>query len=172
MKNFHDFFIEELKDIYNAEFQILKALPVMAKAVKSTQLKDAFLQHEAETQEQVQRLEKIGGLMKVDLKGRVCKAMQGLIEEGQEILKSPFEADTKDAALISAAQRIEHYEIAAYGSLKTYAKHLGLRDVAKLLEETLKEEGAADKKLTGIAEGGIFREGINTKACSHNCSCH
>ena len=167
MQNFYDFFVKELKDIYNSELQILKALPKMAKAAKSPKLKQAFLSHLEETKGQVKRLEKVGKLMKESLKGEVCKAMHGLLEEGEEILKTAFEKDTKDAALISAAQRVEHYEMAAYGCLKTYAKHLKMKEVEKLLKETLKEEGAADKKLTTIAEGGTFTTGVNTKACDH-----
>ncbi len=167
MKNFYDFFLKELKDVYNSELQILRALPKMAEAAKSSKLKQAFLHHQEETKEQVKRLEKIGKLMQEDLRGEVCNAMKGLIEEGKEVIESPYEEATKDAALISAAQRVEHYEIAAYGCLKTYAKHLELDEVRVLLEETLAEEAATDKKLTAIAEGGSFRSGINTKACGH-----
>jgi ferritin-like metal-binding protein YciE len=170
MQNFYDFFVKELKDIYNSELQLLRALPEMANAAKSVKLKEAFLNHLDETREQIQRLERIGEIMHQDLRGEVCKAMQGLIQEGQEILKTPFEEDTKDAALISAGQRIEHYEIAVYGCLKVYAKHLELEEVKDLLQDTLREEEAADKKLSTLAEGGLFRSGINTKACKH-CGC-
>lgn len=167
MKDFYDFFVRELQDIYSAEIQILKALPQMAQAAHSEKLRQAFQSHEEETKEQVKRLEEISRLLKINLQGVVCKAMQGLIQEGQEVLKMPFEADTRDAALISIAQRIEHYEIAVYGCLKTYAQHLEQAEVEDLLEETLSEESAADKKLTSIAEGSLFRAGINKKACSH-----
>lgn len=142
----------------------------MARASKSETLKEAFLQHLEETKAQVKRLERIGQIMQEDLRGEICYAMRGLIQEGEEILRTPFEEDTKDAALISAGQRIEHYEMAAYGCLKTYAKHLDLSEVEDLLAATLKEEGAADKKLSSLAEGGLFTSGINSKACSH-CGC-
>jgi ferritin-like metal-binding protein YciE len=170
MKNFYDFFVKELQDIYNSELQILQILPRMAQEAQSADLREAFLNHFEETREQVKRLEKIGILIKEDLRGELCKAMQGLVQEGQELLRTPFDEHTKDAALISAGQRIEHYEIAVYGCLKTYAHHLDLDEVESLLKETLKEEGAADKKLTTLAEGGLFHRGINKKAL-HDC-CH
>ena len=171
MKNFYDFFIEELKDVYSAELQLIEALPKMAQAAKSEKLKGAFLDHLEETKDQVDRLEEIGRILDINLDGKTCKAMRGLIQEAQDMIKTPFEDDTKDAALISSAQRVEHYEMAAYGCLKTYAKHLDLSDVEDLLDETLQEEGAADKKLTKIAEGTTFHSGINKKACT-SCGCH
>jgi ferritin-like metal-binding protein YciE len=167
MQNFYDFFVKELKDIYNSELQILKSLPEMEKAAKSVKLKEALHHHLEETKEQVRRLEKIGKILKKDLKGEVCKAMQGLTQEGKDLLKTPFEEDTKDAALISACQRIEHYEIAVYGCLKAYAKHLEIEEVEDLLKQTLAEEASADKKLTTLAEGGFFQSGINAKASEH-----
>lgn len=170
MKNFYDFFVKELQDVYNSELQLLQILPRMAQAAKATDLKEAFLHHLEETKNQVSRLEKIGKILKQDLRGELCKAMQGLVQEGQELLREPFEENTKDAALISAGQRIEHYEIAVYGCLKAYAHHLDLDEVETLLKETLKEEGAADKKLASLAEGGFFHAGINKKA-SKDCEC-
>jgi ferritin-like metal-binding protein YciE len=148
-------YIEELRDLYNAENQITKALPKMAKAATSPELKQAFEMHLEETQGQIGRLEQIFEALGESPKGKTCKAMQGLVEEGEEILKAKADPMVRDAALIAAAQRVEHYEIAGYGTVRTYAKLLKEQKAAKLLQATLDEEGATDEKLTSLAEGGI-----------------
>jgi ferritin-like metal-binding protein YciE len=148
-------FIEELRDIYNGEKQILKALPRMAKAAESPQLQQAFTKHLKETEGQVQRLEKILRDLGEAVRGKQCKGIEGLIEEGKEKLEKEGEGAVIDAALIASAQKVEHYEIAAYGCLRTYAQLLGHDQAAKLLEQTLSEEEATDKKLTQLGQGGI-----------------
>jgi ferritin-like metal-binding protein YciE len=148
-------FIEELKDIYNGEKQILRALPRMAKAAESTELQQAFTKHLRETEGQVQRLERIFKDLGQAVRGKKCKGMEGLIEEGKEKMEEEGEPVVMDAALIASAQKVEHYEIATYGCLRTYAQLLGYSQAEKLLEQTLQEEEAADKKLTELGEGGI-----------------
>jgi len=142
---------DELKDLYNAEGQLLKALLKMAKAASSPALKKAFSSHLTETKGQVDRLETIGTLLKIKLTGKKCKAMEGLLEEGKEALEADGPVAVIDAALIGAAQRVEHYEIAAYGTARAFAEHLGNAKVAKLLQQTLDEESAADEKLSAIS---------------------
>ncbi|WP_254508204.1 ferritin-like domain-containing protein [Anatilimnocola floriformis] len=142
---------DEIKDIYNAENQLTKALPKMAKKAASESLADAFAAHLEETKRQIERLQKIGDLMGIKLTGKKCKAMEGLIEEGKEVLEEDGKSAVIDAALIGAAQRVEHYEIAAYGTAKAMAEHLGLEKVVKLLQQTLSEESACDEKLSSIA---------------------
>ena len=136
-------FVEELRDLYSAENQIIKALPKMAKAASAPQLKSAFEAHLTQTKEHVQRLETIFESLGKSPKGKTCKGMEGVIEEGDEMVKEDAEPAVKDAALISAAQRVEHYEMAGYGTVRTYAK---------LLQETLDEEGETDQKLSKLAE--------------------
>jgi ferritin-like metal-binding protein YciE len=148
-------FLEELKDIYNAEKQILRALPRMAKAAESPQLQQAFTKHLKETEGQVQRLERVFQALGQSARGKTCKGMQGLLEEGKEVLEKEGEAPVIDAALIASAQRVEHYEIAAYGCLRTYAQLLGYSEAEQLLQQTLQEEEATDKKLTQLGESGI-----------------
>jgi ferritin-like metal-binding protein YciE len=148
-------FLEELKDVYNAEKQILRALPKMAKAAESPELEKAFTQHLKETEGQVQRLERIFKELGQAARGKKCKGMEGLLEEGKEVLEEEGEPAVIDAALIASAQRVEHYEIAAYGCLRTYAGLLGYTDAERLLSETLKEEEAADQKLSQLGESGI-----------------
>jgi ferritin-like metal-binding protein YciE len=155
LNSLESLFIEELRDIYNGEKQILRALPKMAKAAESADLSQAFTKHLKETQGHVQRLEKILRELGQAVRGKQCKGMMGLLEEGKEKLEEDGEAAVLDAALIASAQKVEHYEIAAYGCLRTYAQLLGYDQVAKLLEQTLAEEEAADKKLTQLGEGGI-----------------
>lgn len=155
MKDLEDLFHDELKDIYDAEHQLLKALPKMAKAANSAKLKKAFEDHLAETETHVERLEEVFEIFGKKPTKKSCKAMKGLVEEGSEVIKEKADPDVKDAALIAAAQRVEHYEIAAYGCLRTYAGHLGLDDAKEILQTTLDEEGAADKKLTKLAESDI-----------------
>lgn len=145
-------FVEELKDIYDAEKQITKALPKMIKMARCTDLEGALNAHLEETQEQLRRLD--GILAQLDIRpGRKrCAGMQGIIEEGNHLLEEIDDEDAKDAAIVCSAQKVEHYEMAAYGCLRTWAQNLGYEDVAALLQETLDEEGEADKKLTDIAK--------------------
>ena len=152
--------VDELKDIYNAENQIIKALPKMAKAASSPELKRAFERHLEETKRQVERLDQIGEALDVRMSGKKCKGMEGLIEEGKEIMSEDLEDDALDAGLIGAAQKVEHYEIAAYGTARAHANLLGLNKIAKLLQQTLDEEGATDKKLTQLAESIINVEAV------------
>jgi ferritin-like metal-binding protein YciE len=147
--------IDELKDLYNAENQIVKALPRMTKAASSAELKRAFERHLEETKRQVERLNQIGEALETKLSGKKCKGMEGLIEEGKEIIEQGLDEDAADAGLIGAAQKVEHYEIAAYGTARTHAALLGYNKIAKLLQQTLDEEGATDKKLTALAESVI-----------------
>ncbi|HYC04511.1 MAG TPA: ferritin-like domain-containing protein [Azospirillaceae bacterium] len=147
--------IEELRDTYSAETQILEALPKMADAASSPELKQAFQTHLQETQGQVKRLEQIFQILGEDPKGNTCEATQGLIEEAEEVMGEDFPPEVLDVALVMNAQKVEHYEIASYGSLRTLAETVGMQDVAKLLDETLEEEKATDAKLTSLAEGNI-----------------
>jgi ferritin-like metal-binding protein YciE len=148
-------FIEELRDIYNGEKQIIRALPKMAKAAASPELQQAFTKHLKETQGQVQRLERIFQDLGQAVRGKQCKGLEGILEEGKEILEKESDESVLDAALIAAAQKVEHYEIASYGCLRTYAQLLGQTQAVKLLEQTLAEEEATDKKLTQLGESGI-----------------
>lgn len=159
-----DLYVEQLRDLYDAENQLTRALPKMANAAASTDLRDAFNMHLEQTQSQIQRLERIFTEMGVTPRGETCQAMQGLIKEGDQVISAQGDPNVKDAALIAAAQRVEHYEIAGYGTVRTYAKELGYNDAASLLQKTLDEEGKADDKLTSIATGGLFSSGINKKA--------
>ncbi len=156
-KALNDLYTEELKDLYSAESQLVVALPKMAKATSSPDLKKAFEAHLEETKGHVKRLEQIFEELKGSPKGRKCKAMEGLVEEGAELIKEKdeFEAEALDAGLIGAAQRVEHYEIAAYGTARTFAEQLGYQKAVSLLQQTLDEEYAADEKLTALATGSI-----------------
>lgn len=158
LESLHDLFVDELKDLYNAENQLVKALPKMAKAASSDELRSAFQEHLEQTKEHVNRLEKVFKELNCNPKGKKCRAMEGLIEEGSERLDGDADGAVKDAALIAAAQRVEHYEIAGYGCVRTYAEQLGRSEAANLLQQTLDEEGATDKKLTQLAEGIINQE--------------
>ncbi|MES2693027.1 MAG: ferritin-like domain-containing protein [Verrucomicrobiota bacterium] len=151
-ENLQELLVEELKDIYNAEKQLTKALPKMAKAAVTEKLKAGFLTHLKETEVHIARLEKVFKLLDEPVKGKTCKAMKGLIEEGAEAIEDNDPSFTRDAQLIGAAQRVEHYEIAAYGTVRAMAQLLGHKEVAALLKQTLDEEGATDKKLTDVAE--------------------
>lgn len=144
--------IDELKDLYSAEKQIVRALPKLAKAATSPELKQALTNHLEETQGQVTRLERIAEIVGKKLTGKTCVGMKGVLEEGSEVLEETGKGTVRDAAMISAAQRVEHYEMAGYGSAREFAKMLGLPEVASLLNETLEEEKAADKLLSGIAK--------------------
>jgi ferritin-like metal-binding protein YciE len=155
LDSLQDLFVTELKDIYNGERQLVSALPRMAKAASSPQLTQAIIKHLKETEGHVARLEQIFQSLDLPVRGKKYKGMEGLLEEGKEIMAEEGQGSVVDAALISAAQKVEHYEMAAYGCLCTYAKLLGHNDAAKLLAQTLKEEEAADEKLNELAEGGI-----------------
>ncbi len=166
MDSLQALFKNELKDVYNAEKQLVAALPKIAKATTSSQLRDAITKHLRETEGHVTRLEQIFKSLDLPVRGKKCKGMEGLIEEGKEILGEDGEGEVIDAALISAAQRVEHYEIAAYGCLITYAETLGHDDAAGLLKQTLSEEEAADEKLTQLAKGGINQAAAAVGAAS------
>ena len=152
MESLRELYIEELKDLYSAENQIIKALPKMVKAATSSELKKGFEQHLAQTRGQVERLEKIFKELDESPKGKKCKGMEGLLEEGKEWMEEDAEPEVMDAGLIAAAQRVEHYEIAGYGCVRTYAELLGFTNAAKLLQQTLDEEKQTDEKLTGLAQ--------------------
>lgn len=153
-----DLYLQELKDLYNAESQILKALPRMAKAASSPQLQEVFQQHLEQTKNQVQRLDQIFTNMGLPSKGIKCQGMEGILSEGEELLGQNAEPSIKDAALIASAQKVEHYEMAGYGSVRSYAKILGDEDAVNLLDQTLSEEKDADKRLSKIAEKTITKE--------------
>lgn len=152
MDSLKKLFIEELKDLKDAENQLTKALPKMAKAASSSELQQAFEMHLEQTKMQLDRVEQLLVEISGSNRGKKCKAMEGLIEEGQELIEEEGEAEVKDAGLIAAAQKVEHYEIASYGTARTYANLLGYKDAARVLQEILNEEGEADKKLTQVAE--------------------
>jgi ferritin-like metal-binding protein YciE len=153
-------FLDELKDVYHAEKQLVRALPRMAKAATSPDLKNAFTRHLKETEGQVQRLERVFKELGQNPRAKKCEGMAGLVEEGKQIMEEDGEPAVIDAALIAAAQRVEHYEIAAYGCLRTYAQLLGLSTAAQLLQQTLEEEEATDEKLNALAEGGINQAAV------------
>ena len=151
----HDAFIDELRDTYDAERQLTKALAKLAKAATSPKLRDAFATHLEETQGQIERLEQVFESLDERVRGKHCEGIAGIIEEGKSIMEEDFDETTMDACLIAAGQRAEHYEMAAYGTLVAWAQAMGHTEAAKLLQRTLDEEKAADKKLSGLAEGGI-----------------
>jgi len=157
-KTLDDLFLDTLKDIYYAERQILKTLPKMAKAATSPELKAGFEQHAEETQGQIERLEQIFEMIGKPARGKTCDAILGIIEEGKEIMTEFKGTQALDAGLVSSAQAVEHYEIARYGTLKTWAQQLGHTDAVKLLDETLSEEVATDKKLTQVATAEANRK--------------
>ncbi len=158
LKSLQDLYVEELKDIYSAEKQILQALPKMAKAASNQELQLAFKNHLEVTKDQVTRLETIFDDLERKPQGKKCQGMAGLIEEGKELMEEEGDPDVKDAGLIASAQRIEHYEISAYGTVRTFARELGFENHVKLLQKTLDEEGHTDKVLTGLAERGVNRQ--------------
>jgi ferritin-like metal-binding protein YciE len=151
----HDAFLDELRDAYDAEKQLLKALPKMAKKATSEDLTAAFEAHLEETRGHVDKLEQVFGALGEKVRGKHCDGIAGIIEEGKSVMEEDFDAETMDACLIAGGQRAEHYEIAAYGTLVAWAKVMGHTEAADLLEEILEEEKAADEKLTALAEGGI-----------------
>jgi len=154
----HDAFVEELRDTYDAEKQLIKALPKLAKASSSPELRAAFEEHLEETRGQVERLEQVFASLDEKARGKHCEGIAGIIDEGKTILEEDFDEATMDALLIAAGQRAEHYEIAAYGTLVAWARDMGHSDAERLLQQTLDEEKAADEKLTSLAEGGINQE--------------
>jgi ferritin-like metal-binding protein YciE len=160
LNSMDELFLNELKDVYNAEKQLVAALPRMAKAAQSPKLQQAITKHLRETEGHVKRLEQILQSLGEALRGKKCKGMEGLIEEGKEILEEEGAPEVIDAAIISAAQRVEHYEIAAYGCLRTYALLLGNTEADRLLQQTLAEEEATDKALTALGEGGINQAAV------------
>jgi ferritin-like metal-binding protein YciE len=155
MRTLQDALIDEVRDLYHAEKQLVKALPKMAKAASFDELRTALEDHLVETENQVARLERVFELFDLKPRAKACAGMAGIIEEGAEMLEEEAEDSVRDAMIIAAAQRAEHYEIAAYGTACAWAEELGLADVATQLRETLEEESAADKKLTSLAEGRI-----------------
>ncbi len=164
LNSLDDVLHEQIEDLYSAEQQLIKALPEMASAAGSTELREAFEHHLEETRGHVTRLQEILGQLGISSPSAHCKGMEGLIAEGSEIVKMPGNSAAKDAALIAAAQRVEHYEIAAYGTARTLADVLDLDDAKDLLDETLDEEADADKLLTKLATGGLLKAGINEAA--------
>jgi ferritin-like metal-binding protein YciE len=155
MNSLRELYVEELRDLYSAENQILKALPRMIRAASNKELQRAFTVHERQTQQHVKRLDRIFRMLDESARGKKCKGMEGLLEEGAELIKERPEPEVLDAGLISAAQRVEHYEMAGYGTVRTYARQLGEDEQANLLQETLNEEGETDKLLTSLAESSI-----------------
>ena len=151
----HDAFIDELRDTYDAERQLTKALAKLAKAATAPELQDAFQSHLEETQGHIQRLEQVFETLEEKTRGKHCDGIAGIIEEGKAIMEEEFDDATMDACLIAAGQRSEHYEMAAYGTLVAWARAMGHDEVADLLQQTLDEEKAADEKLSGLAKGGI-----------------
>jgi ferritin-like metal-binding protein YciE len=164
LNSFYELFVGQLRDLYDAEGQIVEALPKMMNAASSTELRQAFQRHLDQSREHVRRLQDVFGYLGENPMGERCEAMEGLLQEGEEVILAPGDAAVKDAALITAAQRVEHYEMAGYGTVRTYAKELGYKDAEKLLQQTLNEEGETDKALTRLAEGSFFTTGINQEA--------
>ena len=156
--NLREALVDEIRDLYNAEKQLTKALPKMAKGATSEELREAFESHLEETEGQVTRLERVFELLDEKPRGKHCAGMAGIVEEGSEKLQEDAEDSVMDAMLIASAQKVEHYEIAAYGTARTHAEMLGYRRIAKLLQQTLNEEGATDKKLTQLAESVVNYE--------------
>lgn len=158
MQNLQDLFVHTLKDVYYAEKQITKALPKMAKKADSAELRKAFEHHLEETNGQIERLEQVFELCGEKAKGEKCPAIEGIIKEAEEMMGDAKDADLLDATMIAMAQAVEHYEIARYGTLKAWAKQLGMPDCAKLLDQTLKQEYGADEKLTKLAESKLNKQ--------------
>lgn len=154
----HDAFLDELRDVYDAEKQIIKALPKMVKAASSPELRTAFEAHLEETRGQVERLEEVFASLDEKVRGKHCDGMAGIIDEGKSVMAEDLDETTLDACLIASAQRVEHYEMAAYGTMVAWARAMGHTEAAELLEQTLDEEKSTDEKLTSLAEGGINQE--------------
>ena len=164
IKSMKDLLVNELQDLYGAENQIVKALPKMIKAASNPQLRSGFEKHLEETRNQVTRLEQAFEKLGVSAKKKTCEGIKGITEECEELISAGPEAEILDAGLIEAAQKVEHYEMAGYGSVRTWAKQLGLNDVANLLQQTLDEEKATDKKLTDLAESMVNRQAATATA--------
>jgi ferritin-like metal-binding protein YciE len=162
LSSLRELYISELRDLYSAENQILKALPKMAKTASSDELKNGFNEHLEQTKVHVERLEQIFKNLDVTPRGKKCKGMEGLIEEGKELMQEDAEPEVLDAGLICAAQKVEHYEMAGYGCVRTYARVLGDEEAAELLQQTLQEEEETDKKLTDLAESSINLQAAET----------
>jgi ferritin-like metal-binding protein YciE len=158
MRTLEDLYVDHLKDLYSAEKQLVKALPKMAKNASSPDLQKAFQEHLRQTERQVERIERIFSELDGSPRGKKCVGMEGLIEEGNEIMKEDAEPEVMDAGLIAAAQKVEHYEIASYGTVRAWAERLGFDRAARLLQETLDEESMANEKLTQIAESHVNME--------------
>ena len=159
-----DLFVDQIRDLYDAEQRIVKALPKLIDAASSPELKQAFQQHLHETEGHVTRLERIFNQMGLDAKRETCEAMKGIISEGEQMVDAKGDSMVKDAALIAAAQRVEHYEMAGYGTARTFALQLNLNEAASLLEQTLREEKAADEKLTQVAESRVNVKAATTSS--------
>lgn len=164
MNTLQDLFTEQLSDLYSAETQLVKALPKMAQAATSNDLRNAFEKHLTQTQQHVERLDQVFNQTGLKRMNETCKGMEGLIKEGEHAIEMKGDSKVKDAALIAAAQRVEHYEIAGYGTVRTFADELGFDDAKDLLQKTLDEEGQTDQLLTKLAEGGLMADGINEEA--------
>jgi ferritin-like metal-binding protein YciE len=162
--NLNDLLIEQLQDLYDAEYRLTEALPKMRDAASSSELKNAFDTHLEETKGHVRRLESVFAQLGIEAERQTCPAMKGLIKEGQEMIDADGDPGVKDSALIAAAQRVEHYEMAGYGSVRTFARRLGLAQIADTLQMTLDEEGAADKKLTQVAQELMPAGAVNSTA--------
>jgi len=158
--NLQDLFVQQLKDLYDAEQQLTKALPQMAEAASSADLRDAFNKHWQQTQEHVRRLEQVFRGINCEPESESCPAMKGMIKEGQDMMAAKGDPAVRDAGLIAAAQRAEHYEIAGYGTVRTFAQQLGRSDLAQILQQTLDEEGQTDKTLTSLAQRGINQQAV------------
>jgi ferritin-like metal-binding protein YciE len=162
--SFQDLFLNQIEDLYDAENRLTEALPKMAEASSSPQLRKAFENHLTETQGHVSRLEQIFRAMNIEPKRETCQAMKGLIAEGEEMIKAKGDPEIKDAALIAAAQRVEHYEMSGYGTARSFANRLKLAQAAGLLQQTLQEEKAADEKLSSIAESSVNAQAVGAGA--------
>jgi ferritin-like metal-binding protein YciE len=168
LNSLNDVFVGQIEDLYSAEQQLLEALPQMAGAATSPDLRQAFTDHLEQTRHHVRRLEEVFAETGITGSAESCEAMEGLIKEGREVVEATGDPAAKDAALIAAAQRVEHYEIAAYGTARTLASELGYGNAESMLDETLEEESDADKLLTKIATGGLFRAGVNQQAAERS----
>lgn len=166
MKDLRDLFIYELRDIYSAGLQIMLGLPEFVEAAQDKELKEAFEKHLREAKIQVERVVKIAKNLNVDIEGRECDAVKAIINEARKVVQTDFASEVKDAALISCAQRIEHYEIAVYGTLKSFGHYLEFEEINDLLKQSCLDAGNADKELTKIAKGNLLRSGVNKKAVS------
>jgi ferritin-like metal-binding protein YciE len=162
----HDVFVDQLADLYSAEQQLVQALPKVAQAANDQKLREAFQMHLDQTRGHVERLDRVFQSMGISVPQEHCEGMEGLLKEGDQVVQASGSGPAKDAALIAAAQRVEHYEIAAYGTAKTLADQLDLPDASDLLDQTLDEESAADKMLSKIATGGMLGTGVNQEADS------